>query len=114
MKAKSWRRWLPALSTWRAQVNVHFAFHSFHSRSSADSFAFEFRFCLREERLVADPEVLGAEALEAFIVFFGGKRLRIAQAAREFLVPAGDERRAVGDALGRLPRLLLHLAVGHD
>src|SRR5258708_8453362 len=62
-------------------------------------FAFEFGFLLGEKGLVADLEVFGAEAGEAFVVFGGGERARVAQPPREFLVPAPDARPAIGEAL---------------
>src|SRR5665213_4380521 len=61
--------------------------------------ALEQRLFLGEKGAIADLEVLGSEAREPFVVLLRGERLRVAQAARELLVPARDERRAVGDAL---------------
>ena len=43
-----------------------------------------------------------------------GERPRIGEPARELLVPARDERRAVGDALRGRVRLGRDLGVGHD
>src|SRR6185312_607358 len=55
----------------------------------------EIRLPLREERSVADAKVFRVEAVEAFVVLGGGDRSRIGEPAREALVPARDERRAV-------------------
>src|SRR5258706_3535870 len=78
------------------------------------SLALELGLLLGEEGPVADLEILGAEAVEAFGVFRVGEGARVAQAPRELLVPARDERRAVGDA----PRSRLcfgfDLVVRHD
>src|SRR2546423_5808742 len=82
-------------------------------RIQSFSFPFELRLGFREESLVADLEVLGAEAFEALVVFLRRQRARIAQAAREFLVPARHQRRAVGDALGAGACLGLDFRVGH-
>src|SRR5207245_3366021 len=65
-------------------------------RSSAD----ESGLALGEERRVADAEVLGVETVEAFVALGIRQRPRVLDPAREFLVPARDQRRAVGDAFG--------------
>src|SRR5258706_15175737 len=72
---------------------------------TSGSLALELGLLLGEEGLVADAEILGAEAVEAFAVLRVGEGARVAQAPREFLLPARDERRTVGDS----PRRGLHL-----
>ncbi len=52
------------------------------------------RLPLGEKRRVADAEILGVEAGEALVVLLGGERPRVGEPAREFLVPARDQRRA--------------------
>ena len=63
------------------------------------SLALEFRFGLGEESFVADLEVLGVEAGEALVVFLVAQRQRAAQPPGEFLVPARNQRRAVGNGV---------------
>ena len=65
--------------------------------------AAELRLGLGEERRVADAEVLGVEAVEALVVFVVRERPAFGEPAGELLVPAGDQRRAVGDALAPSP-----------
>jgi hypothetical protein len=65
----------------------------------------EFRLSLGQKRRVAESEVLGLEAVEALVVLRRRDRTGDRRAAREFLVPARDERRAVSDALRRRERL---------
>src|SRR5262245_49745754 len=74
----------------------------------------ELRFALGEKRRVADAKVFGVEAVEALLVFGCADRTRIGEAAREALVPARDERGAIGDPLGSCERLRRHLIVGDD
>src|SRR5512134_1406438 len=69
---------------------------------------------LREERRVADAEVLGVEAVEALVDFLRSERAAVREPIRELLVPARHQRRAVGDAPGGGPRLGGNLVVGHD
>ena len=71
-------------------------------------------FSLGEERRVADAEILGVEAVEALVVLCRRQRPRIGEPARELLVPARDERRALGDALRRRARFGGDLGVGND
>ena len=54
---------------------------------------------LGQEGRVADAEVLGVEAVEALVDLLRRERPALGEAPRELLVPAGDERRAFGDAL---------------
>src|SRR6185503_9537831 len=63
------------------------------------SSAHELRLLFRQERLVADLEVLGAEAREAFVDLGLRQRRPLPQPADKLLVPARDQRRAVGDPL---------------
>src|SRR6185436_6266684 len=72
------------------------------------------RYLLRKKAAIADAEVVGAEAREAFVVLRVTERYRIAQPVREFLVPARDQRCAIRDALGGGPDLCLDLIVGND
>src|SRR4051812_46188304 len=67
--------------------------------SGSGSAAAEIRLLLREERRIADPEILGVEAFEALVVLGIGERARIGETAGELLVPARDQRCAVGDPL---------------
>src|SRR5437773_11304638 len=76
--------------------------------------AFELGFFFREKRLDAGLEVLGVEAGVGLVALGRGGRARAGEAPREFLVPARDERRAVGDAPRSRQRLLRDLVVGHD
>ena len=76
--------------------------------------AAEGRFLLREERRIAAAEILGIEAVEAFVELGLGQRLGAFQPAREFLVPARNQRRAVGDALRGRARFGGHVRIGHD
>src|SRR5260221_14150793 len=78
------------------------------------SLSFELGLALFEEGLVADLEVLGAEAGEALVVFLLGERAAAAQPALELLVPARHQRRAFGDALGGGTRLGLDLGIRDD
>src|SRR5258706_8949940 len=81
---------------------------------TSGSLALELGLLLGEEGLVADAEILGAEAVEAFAVLRVGEGARVAQAPREFLVPARDERRTVGDSPRRGLRLGFDLVVRDD
>src|SRR6185312_13629613 len=69
---------------------------------------------LVEEGAIARAEILGVESLVRLVALGFGKRRRIHQAAREFLVPAIDQRRAGGDAIGGGESLVEHLGVRHD
>src|SRR6185503_7778463 len=80
----------------------------------AGSLALELGLLLGEEGLVADLEILGAEAVETLAVIRVGEGAWVAQAPREFLVPARDERRAVGDPPRGRKGLGLDLVVRHD
>src|SRR5512137_1816386 len=53
---------------------------------------------LREEGRIADPEVLGVEAVEALVDLLRRERAAFGEAPGELLVPAGHERRAFRDA----------------
>ena len=79
--------------------------------ASSTSAPDEFRLSLGQKRRVADAEVFGVEAGEAFVVLGRGDRPRVRQAARELLVPARDERRAFGDALRGRERFGRHLGI---
>src|SRR5436189_163622 len=84
-----------------------------HLRSSAVSLAFEFGFHFGEEGLVADLEILGAEARKALVVLGRSEGAGIAHAPRELLVPARHQGRALSDALRSGARFGFHFAVGH-
>ena len=75
---------------------------------------YELGLLLREECCVADPEVLGVEAIETFVELFRGQRRALCQTPRELLVPARDQRCAIGDALRSSARFGSDLIVGHD
>src|SRR5882672_10785666 len=76
--------------------------------------SFELRLLLGEKRLDSDLEVLGVVAGVGFVALALGDGARIGEAPREFLVPARDQRRALGDAPRRRQRFFLDLVVGHD
>src|SRR5262245_56636665 len=69
---------------------------------------------LGKKRPVTDPVILGAESREAFVVLVGSEWSRVGEAARELLVPAGDERGARCDTLRGRGCFLLDPTVGHD
>src|SRR2546422_4146807 len=76
--------------------------------------ALELGLALGEKRLDAGLEVLGVEAGVGLVALGAGERTRPGEAPREFLVPACDERGAVGDAPRRRHRFFLDPVVGHD
>src|SRR5690606_7213476 len=64
---------------------------------------------LIQEGCIADAKVFGVEAIEALVVFRGGNRFLPGQAPHELLVPAGNQRRTLGDALRRRQGFTLDL-----
>src|SRR2546426_78548 len=76
--------------------------------------ALELGLALGEKRLDAGLEVLGVETGVGLVALGAGERTRPGEAPREFLVPARDQRRALGDAQRGGHRFLLDLVVGHD
>jgi len=58
--------------------------------------------------------VLGVEAGVGLVALGLGRRAGLGQAPRELLVPARDQRRALGDAPRRSHRFLPDPVVGHD
>src|SRR5216684_133549 len=87
-----------------------------HRRRAAFSclLSFELRLLLCEKRLDSDLEVLGVVAGVGFVALALRDGARIREAPREFLVPARDQRRTLGDAERRRQRFFLDLVVGHD
>src|SRR5690554_218911 len=67
------------------------------SNTLSRSTAGEARLGLVQKSFVADLEILGAEAGEAFVIFLGRQRGWVQQSPRKLLVPAGDQRRSFRD-----------------
>src|SRR6185437_15483719 len=80
---------------------------------SAFSLSLEFWLRFLQERLVADLKILCVEAQESLVDLARGERLALFQPGDEFLVPARDERRAVGDPPRRRVGFLGDLVVRH-
>src|SRR5476649_1229505 len=74
----------------------------------------EFRFRLIQKGFVADLEILGVVTGKTLIDLVRTKRITLLETTDEFLVPAGNQRRAVADTAGGRIGLRLDRVVGHD
>src|SRR5882757_7053247 len=81
---------------------------------SSISTPLEFRFDLVEEGLIAGTKVFRAKARETFVAFLRRKRRLVHRALDELLVPACDQRRALGNPGSSRKRFGGDLIVGYD
>src|SRR5688500_20349027 len=74
----------------------------------------EQRLALGEESRIAGAEVRGVEAVERLVVLGVADRAAFREPACELLVPARDERRALGDAHRGCTGLRCDVGIGND
>src|SRR4051812_33105080 len=83
-------------------------------RAGVRSAPLEIGFLLGKERLVAEGEILRAEACKALVVLLLPQGPRIGQAPGELLMPTGDQRRSFGNPPRRCERFFFDLVIGNN